>query len=56
MLCAGHLSLDARAKKVLIPISSAAELSAVSSYLIGGFSPILYSMPQEAVFKALCVE
>lgn len=47
---------DSGAKKVLIPITSAAELGAVPSDLIGAFSLIFYSTPQEAVFKALGVE
>ena len=52
--CQAHL--DAGAKKVLIPITSAAELGTVPSDLIGAFSLIFYSTPQEAVFKALGVE
>lgn len=49
-----QVCLDAGAKKVLIPITSAAELGTVPSDLdlIGVF----YSTPQEAVFKALGVE
>lgn len=48
--------LDSGAKKVLIPISSAAELGAAPSDLVGAFSLIFCSTPQEAVFKALGVE
>ena len=48
-----QVCLDAGAKKVLIPITSAAELGTVPSDLIGAFSLIFYSTPQEAVFKAL---
>lgn len=51
-----QVCLDAGAKKVLIPITSAAELGIVPSDLIGAFSLIFYSTPQEAVFKALGVE
>lgn len=51
-----QVCLDAGAKKVLIPITSAAELGTVPSDLIGAFSLIFYSTPQEAVFKALGVE
>jgi len=51
-----QVCLDAGAKKVLIPITSAGELGAVPSDLIGAFSLIFYTTPQEAVFKALGVE
>jgi ATP-dependent Lon protease len=51
-----QVCLDAGAKKVLIPITSAVELGTVPSDLIGAFSLIFYSTPQEAVFKALGVE
>lgn len=51
-----QVCLDAGAKKVLIPITSAADLGTVPSDLIGAFSLIFYSTPQEAVFKALGVE
>mgnify|MGYP001012221911 FL=1 len=51
-----QVCLDAGAKKVLIPITSAPELGSVPSDLIGAFSLIFYSTPQEAVFKALGVE
>ncbi len=51
-----QVCLDVGAKKVLIPITSAAELGTVPSDLIGAFSLIFYSTPQEAVFKALGFE
>ena len=51
-----QVCLDAGAKKVLIPITSAPELGTVPSDLIGAFSLIFYTTPQEAVFKALGVE
>lgn len=51
-----QVCLDAGAKKVLIPITSAPELGSVPSDLIGAFSLIFYSTPAEAVFKALGVE
>lgn len=51
-----QVCLDAGAKKVLIPITSAAELGTVPSDLIGAFSLIFYGTPQEAVFKALGFE
>lgn len=51
-----QVCLDSGAKRVLIPITSAAELGVVPSDLIGAFSLIFYSTPQEAVFKALGVD
>ena len=51
-----QVCLDSGAKKVLIPITSAPELGSVPSDLIGAFSLIFYSTPQEAVYKALGVE
>lgn len=51
-----QVCLDSGAKKVLLPITSAADLGSVPSDLVGAFSLIFYSTPQEAVFKALGVE
>lgn len=51
-----QVCLDSGAKKVLIPITSAGDLGSVPSDLVGAFSLIFYSTPQEAVFKALGVE
>lgn len=51
-----QVCLDSGAKKVLLPITSAADLGTVPSELVGTFSLIFYSSPQEAVFKALGVE
>lgn len=51
-----QVCLDSGAKKVLLPITSAADLGTVPSELVGAFSLIFYSTPQEAVFKALGVE
>ena len=51
-----QVCLDSGAKKVLIPITSAGEMGTVPSDLMGAFSIIFYSTPQEAVFKALGVE
>ncbi len=51
-----QVCLDSGAKKVLLPITSAPDLGSVPSDLIGAFSLIFYSTPQEAVFKALGVE
>ena len=51
-----QVCLDSGAKKVLLPITSAADLGSVPPELVGTFSLIFYSSPQEAVFKALGVE
>jgi ATP-dependent Lon protease len=51
-----QVCLDSGAKKVLLPITSAAEIGSVPADLVGAFSIIFYSTPQEAVFKALGVE
>lgn len=51
-----QVCLDSGAKKVLLPITSAADLGTVPSELVGAFSLIFYSTPQEAVFKALGVD
>ena len=51
-----QVCLDSGAKKVLLPITSAAEIGIVPAELMGAFSLIFYSTPQEAVFKALGVE
>ncbi len=51
-----QVCLDSGAKKVLLPTTSAADLGTVPSELVGAFSLIFYSTPQEAVFKALGVE
>jgi ATP-dependent Lon protease len=51
-----QVCLDSGAKKVLLPITSAAELGQVPSDLVGAFSLIFYSNAQEAVFKALGVD
>ena len=48
--------LDSSAKKVLLPITSAADLGAVPADLIGSFNLIFYNSAEDAVFKALGVE
>ena len=55
---ASHLQvcLDSGAKRVLLPITSAADLSAVPPELIGCFNLIFYQSAEDAVFKALGVE
>lgn len=51
-----QVCLDSGAKKVLLPITSAADLSTVPSELIGNFNIIFYQSPEDAVYKALGVE
>lgn len=51
-----QVCLDSGAKKVLLPMTSAADLGTVPSDLVGAFSLIFYSSPEEAVYKALGVE
>lgn len=51
-----QVCLDSGAKKVLLPILSAADLGSVPSELIGSFNIIFYSTAEDAVFKALGVE
>lgn len=51
-----QVCLDSGAKKVLLPITSAANLGTVPSELVGCFNLIFYSSAEDAVFKALGVE
>ena len=51
-----QVCLDSGAKKVLLPITSAADIGSVPSDLVGAFSLIFYSTATEAVFKALGVD
>lgn len=51
-----QVCLDSGAKKVLLPITSAVDIGTVPSELVGAFSLIFYSTPEEAVFKALGVD
>ena len=51
-----QVCLDSGAKKVLLPITSAVDLSTVPSDLIGSFNLIFYKSAEDAVFKALGVE
>jgi ATP-dependent Lon protease len=51
-----QVCLDSGAKKVLLPITSAADLGSVPSELIGCFNLIFYQSAEDAVFKALGVE
>ena len=51
-----QVCLDSGAKKVLLPITSAADLGSVPADLIGSFNLIFYNSAEDAVFKALGVE
>lgn len=51
-----QVCLDSGAKKVLLPITSAADLGSVPSDLIGYFNLIFYQSAEDAVYKALGVE
>lgn len=51
-----QVCMDSGAKKVLLPLTSAADLETVPAELIGAFSLIFYNSAEDAVFKALGVE
>ena len=51
-----QVCLDSGAKKILLPITSAADLSTVPAELIGCFNLIFYQSAEDAVYKALGVE
>ncbi|MDO4840429.1 MAG: protease Lon-related BREX system protein BrxL [Desulfovibrionaceae bacterium] len=51
-----QVCLDSGARKVLLPILSAADLASVPPELVGSFNLIFYSSAEDAVFKALGVE
>jgi len=51
-----QVCLDSGAKKVLLPITSAADLGTVPPELVGCFNLIFYQSAEDAVFKALGVE
>jgi len=51
-----QVCLDSGAKKILLPITAAADLHSVPCDVVGAFSLIFYSTVQEAVFKALGVD
>lgn len=51
-----QVCLDSGAKKVLLPLTSVADLGTVPAELIGAFSLIFYNSAEDAVFKALGVE
>lgn len=47
---------DAGAKKILLPMSSAADIATVPSELFAKFQTSFYTSPEDAVFKALGIE
>lgn len=51
-----QVCLDSGAKKILLPLSSAADLGTAPAELIGAFNLIFYSSAEDAVFKGLGVE
>lgn len=51
-----QVCLDSGAKKVLLPLISAADLGTVPPELIGCFNLIFYQSAEDAIFKALGVE
>ena len=51
-----QVCLDSGAKKVLLPILSAADLGTVPPELMGSFNIIFYSSAEDAVYKSLGVE
>jgi len=51
-----QVCLDSGAKRVLLPLTSAADLTTVPPELVGSFNLIFYKSAEDAVFKALGVE
>lgn len=51
-----QVCLDSGAKKVLLPITSAADLGSVPAELVGCFNLIFYQSAEDAVYKALGVD
>lgn len=51
-----QVCLDSGAKKILLPITSAADLGTVPPELMGSFQIIFYNSAEDAVFKGLGVE
>ena len=50
-----QIALDTGAKKLLLPMSSVADISSVPGDLFAKFQVAFYSDPTDAVFKALGV-
>ena len=51
-----QVAFDAGAKRVLIPMSSAADIPTVPAELFAKFQISFYSSPEDAVIKALGIE
>ena len=51
-----QVCFDAGAKKILLPMSSASDISTVPSELFSKFTVAFYNSPEDAVFKALGIE
>ena len=51
-----QVCLDSGAKKILLPITSAADMGTVPPELMESFQIIFYQSAEDAVFKALGVE
>lgn len=51
-----QVCVDSGAKRVLMPMTSAADIGSVPSDLVGAMGLNFYSSPEDAVFKALGVE
>lgn len=51
-----QVCLDSGAKRILLPITSAADLVSVPPELVGCFNLVFYQSAEDAVFKALGVE
>ena len=51
-----QVCLDSGTTKILLPITSAADLGTVPAELVGRFNLIFYQSAEDAVFKALGVE
>ena len=51
-----QVAFDAGAKRILIPMSSASDISTVPSELFAKFQISFYSSPEDAVIKALGIE
>ena len=51
-----QICFDSRAKKILLPMSSAVDISSVPSDLFAKFNISFYNSPEDAVYKALGIE
>ena len=51
-----QVCFDSGAKKILLPMSSASDISQVPSELFSKFNIAFYNTPEDAVYKALGIE